>query len=144
MTIDFTIPGNPQGKARARTFYNTRVKHMSSITPEKTVLYENLIKTRCLEALEHQTLPFTIFEGPLDVTIKCFFAPPKSTSKKVRKKMLDSEILPTKKPDIDNICKVVLDALNGIAYKDDTQVVQLQMEKLYNDEPYVRVWISEM
>lgn len=144
MTIDFMIPGPPQGKARARTFYNQRAQHMSSITPEKTVLYENLIKTRFLEASEHQSLPFTMFEGPLEVTIKCFFEPPKSTSKKNREKMLNNEISPTKKPDIDNICKVVLDALNGIAYRDDTQVVQLHAEKWYNDEPFVKVWIQEI
>lgn len=48
-TICFTVPGKPQGKARARTFYNPKTKGMSSITPEKTVLYENFISTCYLQ-----------------------------------------------------------------------------------------------
>ena len=43
--------------------------------------------------------------------------------------MLNGELLPAKKPDIDNIVKAVLDALNEVAYRDDTQVVELQVRK---------------
>lgn len=42
--VSFQVPGKPQGKARARTFYNGRLKRSMTITPENTVLYENLIK----------------------------------------------------------------------------------------------------
>ena len=48
--ICFTVPGKPQGKARARTYYNAKKKAMSSTTPDKTVLYENFIATRYMEA----------------------------------------------------------------------------------------------
>ena len=58
--------------------------------------------------------------------------------------MLNNEIYPTIKPDTDNIAKSILDSLNGIAYKDDKQVVKLNVDKRYNEEPSVRVWISEV
>ena len=144
MIIEFTVPGSPQGKARARTFFNKKVGHMSSITPEKTVLYENLVKTRCLESIEKQMIPFQTLEGPLAVHIRAYYEPPKSTSKRNYEKMIAGLIFPTKKPDIDNIAKVVLDALNGIAYKDDTQVVDLNMKKRYAKEAYVQVQIERI
>jgi Holliday junction resolvase RusA-like endonuclease len=49
---------------------------------------------------------------------------------------------PTTKPDTDNIAKICLDALNGIAYHDDAQIVELQVSKLYSDEPRVVVWLA--
>lgn len=58
--------------------------------------------------------------------------------------MLEDEIYPTIKPDTDNIAKIILDSLNGIAYKDDKQVIRLQVEKRYAEEPSVSVWISEV
>jgi len=58
--------------------------------------------------------------------------------------MLEDEIYPTIKPDTDNIAKIILDSLNGIAYKDDKQVIRLSVEKRYAEEPSVSVWISEV
>ena len=58
--------------------------------------------------------------------------------------MLWNKIRPTKKPDIDNIIKAVLDALNGVAYKDDTQVVQVMATKKYRDKAFVEVAIFEL
>ena len=57
--------------------------------------------------------------------------------------MLDNKIYPTVKPDTDNIAKSILDALNGIAYKDDKQVVTLSVKKRYDEVPRVSVWIYE-
>lgn len=135
----FTIPGNPKGKARARTFYNSRLGRSQSVTPEKTVLYENYVKECYLTAKKREKW----FDGePLQMYITAFFDIPKSTSKKKRQKMLKEEVLPTKKPDIDNIAKVICDALNGIAYHDDTQIVSLNVSKVYAEtEPRVLVGI---
>jgi Holliday junction resolvase RusA-like endonuclease len=49
--------------------------------------------------------------------------------------MREGELLPSKKPDIDNVLKIVLDALNGVAYKDDSKVVSVSGKKIYSDEP---------
>ena len=58
--------------------------------------------------------------------------------------MLNNEIYPTTKPDTDNIAKSILDSLNGIAYLDDKQVVDLRVRKQYAEVPGVSVWISEV
>ena len=100
--ICFTVPGKPQGKARARTFYNPKTKGMSSVTPEKTVLYENLIATCYMEKAGNERFSDDSY---LLVRIQAFYEPPKSVSKKKRAEMLVGKILPAKKPDIDNVVK---------------------------------------
>ena len=137
--ICFEIPGKPQGKARARTFYNSKLGKMQSITPEHTVLYENLIK-HCY--LETKCEPF-LDKVPLEVEITACFPIPKSATKKDRERIKLMEYYPTKKPDADNIAKVVCDALNGLAYKDDAQVIDLTVHKRFGD-PKVIVKIWEM
>ena len=57
--------------------------------------------------------------------------------------MLQGKILPTKKPDCDNIAKIICDALNGVAYDDDKQIVALKVTKIYSAEPRVLVWVSD-
>lgn len=57
--------------------------------------------------------------------------------------MLDNKIAPTKKPDIDNIVKIILDAMNKFAFKDDTQVTKLEVEKRYSEIPRVYIKIEE-
>lgn len=139
--MQITIPGQPQGKARARTFYNPRLGKHQSVTPGKTVLYENLIKTCYLRAHEGECYE----DEPLKVIIRAFYEIPKSMSKKDRKAALEWRLFPTKKPDVDNIAKVICDALNGLAYKDDKQIVDLDVRKRYageSQEPHVSVRIS--
>lgn len=139
--ICFTIPGKPQGKARARTFYNPKTKGMSSMTPEKTVLYENLIATCYLQEAGEERFSDDAY---LKVRIQAFYEIPKSSTKTKKAAMAAGEILPDKKPDIDNIAKAVLDALNEVAYRDDTQVVELQMRKKYSDRPRLEICIEEL
>lgn len=137
--ISFTVPGPPKGKERARTV-RTKSGQTFSYTPEGTVLYENLIKTsysqQCNESFQNREA--------LEVIIKSYYGIPKSTSKIKRQQMLSSVLLPTKKPDIDNIAKCILDALNGVAFHDDTQVVRMHMEKQYAEQPRVEVEIREI
>ena len=133
----FEIMGVPQGKARARTFYNPKLGKHQSLTPDKTVLYENLIKTSFMAAKNKKTF----FDGePVEIYITAYFPIPKSTTKKDRERIRKKELFPTKKPDCDNIAKVICDALNGVAYHDDTQVVKLEVRKVFTeDEPKVIV-----
>ena len=139
-SVRFTVPGQPKGKARARTVRRGGGKSFS-YTPEGTILYENLIKTCYLQDAGH-----VLFNDgqPLAVDIIAFYEVPKSYSKKKKQEMLDGQLYPTKKPDIDNIAKCVLDALNKLAYRDDTQVVRLHMEKRYAKIPRVEVEIREV
>ena len=139
MKVIFTVPGEPQGKARARTCGG------HTYTPEKTVLYENLIKSEY--ARQCGNLKFaTLSDGtaqPVAVRIEAVFGIPKSYSKKKRERALNGELAPTKKPDADNIAKVVCDALNGVAYVDDTQVIDLRVFKRFG-EPCVTISICEI
>jgi len=133
MTISFTIPGLPKGKARPRV-----TKKGISYTPEDTVLYENLVKLCYRQASKYY---FGDMEQ-LEITVQAYFSIPKGTSKNKRLLMLNGEIRPTKKPDIDNILKIVADSLNGIAYKDDKQIVKATTYKYYSEIPKVDVEIK--
>ena len=97
------------------------------MTPDKTVLYENNILQSYLAAAGNPQL----LQGPIEISIDAYFQIPKSTTKKVKKQIESGEVFPTKKPDADNIAKVVCDALNQVAYKDDTQVVKLVVSKKF-------------
>ena len=102
--------------------------------------YENLIKTCYYQTGVN---PFGADEE-LRATIIAYYPIAKSTSKKKRQQMLAGLIRPTKKPDLDNVIKSILDALNKVAYHDDTQIVSLSVEKFYSDSPRVEVAISSI
>lgn len=142
MIIEFTIPGPPQGKARPKV---VRMKNGFShtYTPDKTVAYEELVRSRFIMAAEQTE--WTISDKPLQAQIVALYPVPKSTSKKNRAAMLAGMIHPTKKPDCDNIEKIVYDALNGFAYKDDAQIVkQSIVKRYYEGAGEVRVRIVEL
>lgn len=141
MILKFIVPGPPQGKARARTVLNRHTGRVSSYTPENTVIYENLITMSFLEQCGRKRFESTT---PISVSIIATFPIPKSTSKKRANQMTAGSIRPTKKPDADNISKCILDALNGVAYYDDSQVVSLEVKKIYGKEPGVTVFMSEV
>ena len=132
--IRFDVPGDPQGKARARTVRNGARTH--SYTPENTVLYENLIKTEYLRAGGRM-----IEADAVEVGIIAVYGVPKSTSKGKRVAMITGRMVPNKKPDADNIAKVVCDALNGVAYADDKAVTKLRVLKEYGSEPKLSVTV---
>lgn len=139
--IEFTIPGDPRGKARPRV---VRLKNGASMsyTPDKTVAYEELIRQRFRQQWSSTELPFPD-KTPACVMITACFGIPKSTSKKARTAMLSGQTYPTKKPDVDNVIKIVLDALNGFAWHDDAQVIDLHISKTYTErEPFVRVGLN--
>lgn len=135
--MNFTIPGEPQGKARPRVVRTGGVSR--AYTPEKTVNYENYVK---LEFQRQCGVPFVM--GPLSVEIVACFGVPASASKKKTAAMLAGQVLPTKKPDCDNIIKIICDALNGLAYKDDAQIVHVSIRKKYAAIPHVDVSITEV
>lgn len=135
MKVTFTILGEPVGKGRHRTTKTGR-----TYTPAKTANYENLV------AVEYQRqCGKRYFEKdvPLDMRITAYLQIPASASKKKQQLMLEKKIRPTKKPDFDNIGKIISDALLKVAFHDDTQVVDAQIRKFYSDRPRVVVTIQE-
>ena len=135
MIYEFEVPGKIIGKGRPRL--NTYTG--SVYTPTRTKDYEELVQQYFL--LKYPT--FRPFEGRVKVDISAFFEIPKSTKKADRELMLQNRINPTKKPDIDNIVKIVLDAMNGVAFKDDIQITRLNVEKVYSEDEFINVKIEE-
>lgn len=132
--FDFVIPGEPKGKGRPRF---TRSGH--PYTPGKTIEYENLVRMAFAEKYPNAE-PLT---GEVFVAIMNYFAIPKSVSKKKRELMVNTVVNPTKKPDLDNIAKAILDSLNGLAFIDDAQVVWLLISKSYAVNPHAEVMIYD-
>lgn len=122
MLLKFIVPGKPFGKQRPRV--NTRTRH--TYTPERTENYENLIRMAFLKEYPNH-IPV---EGRVRITVVAAFPIPVSWSKKKREAAERQEISPGK-PDIDNILKIVQDALNKVAYKDDSQIYSVQILKCY-------------
>ena len=139
-TVEFTVPGKPQGKGRAKTYHNKNTGFTNTVTPDKTVLYENFIKDRYLQKANGVFFQQGV---PVHIGIVARFLPPKSTSKKKQSQMLTGELLPLKKPDIDNIVKVVADALNGAAYHDDTQILFTVAKKAYSAVEGLDITVEE-
>ncbi len=103
-TVTFHVPGKPQGKAIAGTFRNKHTGNSMSVTPDNTVLYENLIKDQYLNHCHGMYL-----ERGVPVTLRI----------------------------------VVADALNGVAYHDDTQIVYVAAKKAYSAVEGLDITVEE-
>ena len=134
--VSFTIPGKPFGKQRPRM--SRRGKFVTTYTPKETVEYENLVKLSYYNSAEDTKL-----KGAIKAKIKGVFPIPSSISNKQKEKMISGEVKYTKKIDCDNMAKCVLDALNNIAYDDDSQVYELSVTKEYGENPRVEITLKE-
>jgi len=128
------LPQEPRGKGRTR--FSSR--NNSHRTPEKTRAYESALAQQSMAAMSGKDM----LEGPLNAIVLAVFEPAKSWSKKRKASALAGDIRPTKTPDVDNIAKSALDAMNGIVYKDDAQVTNLTVRKFYGPEAYVEIEVS--
>ena len=135
MICEFEVPGKIIGKGRPRLNSYTGVVY----TPTRTKDYESLVEQYFL--LKYPR--FKALEGRIKVSIIAYFSIPKTTKKADINEMLENNISPTKKPDIDNIVKAILDSMNKFAFKDDNQITKLEVEKKYSLEDKVYVKIEE-
>ena len=135
--IEFTVYGEPvaQGRPRATTI-NGRVKMYD---PKKSSEYKNYIR---LVASQHA--PKELLDGPLQLTVRVYRPTLKSFSKKKKKLAEEGKIRPTTKPDTDNYIKGIKDALKNVIWKDDSQVVDLQVSKYYSEKPRIEVKIEQI
>lgn len=137
--VKFIILGEPNGKGRPK--FDTRGPYVRAVTPKKTANYEALVK------MEYQAQCDGFMfsrDAALGMLVTAYKPIPKSTSKKKRVLMLGDIIRPTKKPDWDNVGKIVCDALNKIAFCDDTQIVDGRVIKCYAEQPRVEVEIWQL
>ncbi len=139
MEVQFSVLGEPQGKGRPR--FTRKGAFVRTYTPEGTEVYENLIRLEYRRQCTDYRFDDT---KSLEVLITAYYAIPKSTSKKKAAEMLTGSKRPNKKPDADNIMKVVADALNGIAYRDDTQIAECGVRKFYSEMPRIEVCLRDI
>ena len=134
--VAFMVPGPVRGKGRPRT----RIAGAFAVvhTDAKTRSYEGDVKASASHAMNGRPL----LVGALVVRMTARFVPPQASKRKVAR-MLEGAERPTKKPDIDNIAKV-MDALNGVVFRDDAQVCSMSIEKIYAPTAGLDVAIYEL
>nr|WLJ25928.1 MAG: endodeoxyribonuclease [Firmicutes phage HS11] len=135
MKVKFTIPGIPVPKARPR------VVRGHAFTPKKTKDYEALVKD-----VYRLTVGEYLGDSAIVATIDLYFPIPESYSKSKKRRIAEGEIKHTKRPDVDNCAKAILDALNEVAYRDDSQIVESRITKHYaiDDETRAEVILEEV
>ena len=135
--MEFIVEGNPQGKARPRFSHKSGTVY----TPAKTARYERLIRKAFLDA-GGETIPAGCYVA---ITVDAYFRIPKSYTKGKRLACQHNVNRPAKKPDIDNVLKAVMDALNGVAYEDDKQVVEVICRKWYSQSTgFLKISVREV
>lgn len=127
--IHLVVMTDPVAKARPRVTMRRGKPH--GYTPTKTANAEWRIRSAFLERFpDHQPLT-----GPIDLDVTAYLRMPASIPKKLR-----ATARPVSRPDADNFLKTVLDALNGLAYADDSQVVSVSIEKAYVQDGVAPFW----
>jgi Holliday junction resolvase RusA-like endonuclease len=123
--MQITIPGKPIPKKRPR------FARVGKFTKAYSAQKKEEKATRLVIASQWYGKPL---EGAVRLDVVFFMPIPKSTSKKQKAAMLLGNISHTKKPDIDNLLKFLLDCMNGIVFEDDSQVINVKASKIYNGE----------
>jgi len=137
MMVTFKVDADPVGKQRAR--YVKRGNFVSTYTPEKTRTYEALIKEAAKQAMGVSEP----LETPVSLYLYIRVPIPASATKKRLKAISDGTEKPIKKPDASNILKSVEDGMNSVVYKDDSQIVNIHVTKVYSSVPGVDVCVKE-
>ncbi len=135
MSVTIIVPGKPMGKERPR------FDGHHTYTPTRTRNYEERVQWEYRKAARAEH--FIPRGVPVAVVIVIHSRPNASDTKKTKDLKLSHHLKPTKKPDCDNAAKAILDALNGVAYDDDSQVTALSVIKRYAMVDDVTVSISE-
>ena len=135
MKYKFEVLGEIVGKERPRVnMYTYRV-----YTPNKTKDYEFLVQ----QYFRMQYPKYETLKGRISINIIAYLKIPQSTSKTKIQEMLENKISPTKKPDVDNIAKSILDAMNGLVFEDDNQVSKISVEKRFALEEKAVIEVEE-
>ena len=134
--MTFEVIGKVRGKNRPR--FARMGNFVKTYTDSDTLSYESEVKYAFLQAGGEK------IDGMVKMVIEIYQTPPKSASKKKAMEMLVHIIRPMKKPDLDNVAKIICDALNKVAYEDDAQIVDLFVRKWYGEQEKVVVKITKI
>lgn len=130
--VTFEVPGRPQAKQSMRV---ARIGGaVRTYQPQKVLNYHALVAT-----FARQAIPAPI-EGAVALRLAVVVRTPESWSKK-RKAALNRAVV---RPDVDNVAKAFLDGMNGVAWLDDKQVVELNVSKTYGNRDAVVVTVTEL
>jgi len=135
--VTFKVDADPVGKQRAR--YARRGNFVQTYTPDKTRNYEALLKDAAMQAMGSSEP----LETPVNLYLYIRAPIPKSYSKKKVADCLNGFEKPIKKPDASNVLKSVEDAMNGVVYKDDCQIVNFHVSKVYSSQSGIDVCVKE-
>ena len=135
--VTFKVDANPVGQQRAR--YARRGNFVQTYTPDKTRNYEALLKEAATEAMGSSEP----LETPVSLYLYIRVPIPKSFSKKKVQDCLNGSEQPMKKPDSSNVLKSVEDAMNGVVYKDDCQIINHHMTRVYSTLAGVDICVKE-
>lgn len=136
--IKFTIPGEATAQGRPRAG-KTKTGKTRMYDPQKSKDYKSYVRL-----VASQYMPKNQLEGQISMHLKIYRQIPKSMTKKLRKASIEEIHRPITKPDCSNIAKGIEDALNGLIYKDDSQIVDLHVSKFYSENPRVEVVINTL
>lgn len=129
----FIIEGKPQGKQRPR-----HTRRGVTYTPDETRNYEKMV------ALKYKQAKGELLGGTIKLILEIYYPIPASETKGNKILMASNIKRPDKKPDIDNVIKIIMDGLNGVAYHDDKQIISIVANKYYSNEPRVEVSVYEL
>jgi Holliday junction resolvase RusA-like endonuclease len=135
-TIRLTIPGKPISKKRPRFF--RKGKGVGTYSDQQTEAGKTML------FISSQLKGMEPIEGAVSFKAVFYMPIPKSTSKKKKTMMMAGSIYHTKKPDCDNLEKFIWDCLNGLAWKDDAQVIRSTVFKRYDDNPRTEITIKKV
>lgn len=128
----FFYPCRPRGQGRPR--FSGKVAYKSG----EDKAYEQGIRMAYFAAYPG----YHPIGDPVAVDVTAIYPIPDSASKARKSLMLEGAVLPISRPDVDNILKSVLDALNGAAYTDDKNAVECRIRKVYGNTPGLLVTIA--
>ena len=136
LVVTFAVDGDPVPKGRPR--FARRGQFVQTYTDAKTIDYETQVAMKARHAIG-ATKPL---ESALTVFLYLRYTVPASYSKKRKEACLNGLEYP-KKVDIDNVYKSVTDAMNGIVYVDDSQIVEAHIKKVYAEESGANIMVQE-
>lgn len=137
MELNFTVMGEPVAQGRPR--FSSKARFTRPYDPAKSRKYKDYVRRVAQEYAPQEPLT-----GQLQVEIYVYKPSLKSFSKKKAEQAEQKILRPITKPDVDNYAKGIKDALNKIIWKDDSQVVDLRVQKFYSKNPRVEIRVKEI
>lgn len=139
-SVIIIVLGEPVAQGRPR--FAKRGSFVTAYDPTKSAKYKNTIRKELQPLITNKA--FKPFDGPCSLELSIYRSIPKSFSHKKQNAAASGEIRPTTRPDTDNYIKGILDALNSIVVKDDSQIVDIVAKKFYSDTPRIDVVVSKL